>query len=158
MTRRLRPRISTEGGFGLIELMIALTVLVVGIAGTMAVFAGSILSLQHSSQEGTALTLADRQLEAYRSLDYSCIPASLPGSIPSGCQSYTAGTFPNPYEASHNTSSTESPDHKTYTVTTAISTTGSSKQVTVSVTQQGSSGVLARESSYFSSAGETAGG
>jgi type II secretory pathway pseudopilin PulG len=158
MRRRLRPSISREDGFGLIELMIALTVLVVGIAGTMAVFAGSILVLQHSTQEGTALTLADRQLEAYRSLDYSCIPASLPASIPSGCQSYTAGAFPNPYENSHTTSASESPDHRTYSVTTTISTTGSSKQVTVSVTAQGAGTVLARESSYFSSAGETGAG
>jgi type II secretory pathway pseudopilin PulG len=158
MTRRLRLLISNEDGFGLIELTIALMMLVVGIAGTMSVFAGSILALQHSSQEGTALTLADRQLEAYRSLDYSCVPAALPASIPSGCQPYTAGAFPNPYEGSHDTTASESPDHKAYTVTTTIATVGSSKKVTVSVTLQGASTVLAREASYFSSAGESGAG
>ena len=160
---RLRLRLGAEGGMGLVELLIAMTLLAVGIAAAMAVFASSILSLQRTGHEGTAITLADRQLEAYRALPFSCFPASLPSSAPSGCQTYTAGSFPNPYEASHTTTSSESPDHRIYTITTVLSSPGNCgatglKQLTVSVTLQGSSTVIGQESSCFSSAGETGDG
>ena len=107
--KRSRLRLADEGGIGLVELLIAMTLLAIGIAAAMAVFASSIVSLQRSGHEGTAITLADRQLETYRTMPFSCFPSSLPGSAPSGCQTYTAGTFPNPYDATHTTSSSESP-------------------------------------------------
>lgn len=156
----VRNRLSTlrtERGIGLIELLIALTVLAVGIAAVMSVFAGSILSLQHASKEGTAITLADRQLEAYRSMPWSCIPTSFPSSPPSGCLTFTG--FPNPYAATQTTTSSDSPDHRTYTVTTAIATaSGSTSQITVNVALSSGGPTLAQESSYFSSAGTSANG
>ena len=158
-----RTRLADERGVGLVELLIAMTILAIGIAAAMAVFASSIVSLQRSGHEGTAITLADRQLETYRTMPYSCFPSSLPGSAPSGCQTFTAGTFPNPYDATHTTSGSESPDHQTYTVTTTLASPGncgssSLKQVTVAVTLQGSSTVIGQESSCFSTAGESGDG
>lgn len=140
---------------GLIELMISLTILLVGVGGTMSLMAGSLITLGHASKEGTAITVADRQLEAYRSMPYLCISSSF--TTPSGCVSYSG--FPNPYAASQTTTSTDSPDHRSYDVTTSIaSATGSGVQVKVTVKLHGASTVLAQEASFFSAAGQSADG
>jgi Tfp pilus assembly protein PilV len=145
----------SENGQGLIELLIALMVLAIGIGSTLTLFADSLISMQHAGKEGTAITLADRQMETYRSMPYSCISSTF--AMPSGCVPYSG--FPNPYAASQTTSSSESPDHRLYDVTTAITAaSGSTYQVKITVAQHGSSRTLAQETSDFSSAGQTAGG
>jgi hypothetical protein len=45
------------------------------------------VSLRHSAREGTALTLADRQIEAYKSLPYDAIQLGSP-TIPGGSDPY----------------------------------------------------------------------
>ena len=55
----------------LIELLIAMTFLAVAVGALIAVFASSILSLRHTSIEGNALTLADKQMETFKTLAYS---------------------------------------------------------------------------------------
>ena len=145
-----------DDGIGLIELLISLTILVIGVAATLAVFSSSIIGLRHTGQEGTALTLADRQLEAYRAMPYSCIPPAAM-TAPSGC--LTPSGFPNPYSASQVTTSADSPDHKLYTVTTAVtSAAGSGVQISVSVALNSGGSTLAKETSYFSAAGTSANG
>jgi Tfp pilus assembly protein PilV len=165
MRRRgqLRSRaLGGEDGFGLIELLIAMTILTVAIGALIAVFGNSIVSLQHSAKEGTAITLADRQLESYRSMPFSCIPdASFPpATTPVGCGTYSG--FPNPYASTQITSSTESPDHRTYKVTTEVRTSaspgpdygcGGTTQIKVTVALNSGGPVLAKETSCFSSAG-----
>src|SRR5262249_9316742 len=75
MTRaRLPRRLEGDAGFGLVELLIAMSILTVAIGALVAVFGSSLAVLRHASAEGTALTLADRQLEAYRSMPFTCIP------------------------------------------------------------------------------------
>lgn len=151
--RQLRP--GSESGLGLVELLIALTVLAIGIGATLTLFADSLISMQHAGKEGTALTLADRQMESYRSIPYTCISSTF--TVPSGCITYSG--FPNPYAASQTTTSSESPDHRLYDVATSITAaTGSTYQIEVTVSQHGSTGVLAQETSDFSSAGTSAGG
>lgn len=63
-------RLSRNDGQGLIELIVALTILAVGIGAVVTVLTGSALSLQRSDQKGTALTLAETQIELYRNLPY----------------------------------------------------------------------------------------
>jgi type II secretory pathway pseudopilin PulG len=154
VTRRLRQlRPGSEAGQGLIEMLIAMTVLAVAIGSTLTIFAGSLISMQHAGAEGTALTLADRQMETYESMPFDCIAPTF--SAPAGCITYTG--FPNPYSASQTTTSSDSPDHRLYTVTTSITAAGSVDQITLTVTQSGSSRTLAQETSDFSSAGTPAG-
>ncbi len=148
--------ICAEEGIGLIELLIALTILVIGVAGTLAVFSSSIVGLRHTGQEGTAVTLADRQLETYRAMPFSCIPSSTM-IAPSGCLTPTG--FPNPYLANQVTTSSESPDHKIYKVTTTVSSvSGSGLQIAVTVALNSGGPTLANETSYFSAAGTSANG
>jgi type II secretory pathway pseudopilin PulG len=57
-------------GFGLVELLIALMVLNVGIFAVMSAFNSGALALRRASTVATASTLADEQMELYRSLTY----------------------------------------------------------------------------------------
>jgi prepilin-type N-terminal cleavage/methylation domain-containing protein len=67
--RRLRD----EDGFGLIELMIATTILVVALLGLAAGYDQAFLSLHRASTKSVATELADKQLELWRSLQYASI-------------------------------------------------------------------------------------
>jgi Tfp pilus assembly protein PilV len=71
----------------LIELVIAMTFIVVAVGALMTTYASSMVSLHHSGTEGTALTLADRQMEAYKSLPYDSIQLAS-STIPSGSDPY----------------------------------------------------------------------
>ncbi len=153
-----RPRARahhSEDGQGLIELLLALTILAVGIAATVAAFASSILSLQHASKEGTAVTLADRQLESYRAMPFICVPRS--GSIaqPAGCSvTPTYSAFPNPYSSPITVSGASAPDHRSYAVTTTVSASATEPVITVKVALTSApSVVLSQETSSFSDAG-----
>ena len=67
-------------------MVISLVILSVAITALLAVMTAGALSLQHASAEGTAGTLADKQLEVYRTIGYAnigicttsgtCIPSS----------------------------------------------------------------------------------
>src|SRR5438552_6610339 len=55
-----------EEAQGLVELIVALTVLAIGIGSLLTLLTSSALSLQRSDQKGTALVLAEKQIELYR--------------------------------------------------------------------------------------------
>jgi hypothetical protein len=127
----------------------------IGVGGVTTVFADCLTAMQHAGKEATATTLADRQMETYRSMPYSCISSVF--SVPSGCITYSG--FPNPYASSQTTTSADSPDHRLYDVTTSITAaSGSVYQIQVTVAQHGTSQTLAQETSNFSPAGQSAGG
>jgi type II secretory pathway pseudopilin PulG len=80
---RKRSRLRRDDGFTLVELLVAMMMLNVAILALVAVFASSALSLHRSAERGTAVTLAESQLEVYRTVaftsirvDSSLIPAS----------------------------------------------------------------------------------
>jgi prepilin-type N-terminal cleavage/methylation domain-containing protein len=66
-------RLHAEDGFGLIELMIAVTILTIALLALAAGYDQAFLALHRSSKESVATALADRQLELYRSLAYDSI-------------------------------------------------------------------------------------
>ena len=78
---------SNESGSMLIELVIAMTFIVVAVGALMSTYASSVVSLHRSGTSGTALTLADRQIEAYKSLPYDSIQLAT-STIPSGSDPY----------------------------------------------------------------------
>jgi prepilin-type N-terminal cleavage/methylation domain-containing protein len=78
--RRLPARLRAESaGFGLVELMIAITVLAVGIMALFAMFESGIRSISRASTVTTAGALADREMENYRAIRYDSI--GLPDSL-----------------------------------------------------------------------------
>jgi type II secretory pathway pseudopilin PulG len=152
ITQRLRARLRSEDGQGLIELLAALALLTIAMTALLASFSSSIISLRRAGGEGTALTVADRQMEIYRTLKYSCITLNS-GTAPSGCPAATG--FPNPYSADQTPSSTDTPDNRTYTVHTDITYSGTAplQQATVTVTVKDAVGtVRSTQSSLFSQA------
>jgi type II secretory pathway pseudopilin PulG len=70
--RRLR-RATADDGFGLVELLIAMTMLTVAIGALVTVFVASALSLRRAGEKGTALTLADTQMEKYRTRTFTSV-------------------------------------------------------------------------------------
>jgi prepilin-type N-terminal cleavage/methylation domain-containing protein len=62
-----------DEGFALIELLVAITVLTVGILAVASAFTAGTVSLRRASRATTAATLADTQMERYRALTYSAI-------------------------------------------------------------------------------------
>jgi Tfp pilus assembly protein PilV len=83
MRPKLVRKLSEENGQGLIELIIALIFLAVAVGAILAMTTAGAVSLQRAGQRGTALTLADTQLEKFRALAYQYIRldgAAIPGS------------------------------------------------------------------------------
>jgi prepilin-type N-terminal cleavage/methylation domain-containing protein len=90
MRSRLRPR--NDEGFGLIELMIAMTVLAVGILALFAMFESGIRSITRASTLTTAAALADKEIESFRAIRYVDI------GLPDGLVSSAASAAP-PYSS-----------------------------------------------------------
>jgi Tfp pilus assembly protein PilV len=168
--KRVLARLRSDGGFGLVELMIAMLILNVGLLSLMAAFANGIVTTRHGGRVATASTVADTQLELYRALTYSAIaldPSTIPASAPYTSDSaYSASqvTATCTGQVSSNPQCNASrtvtgPDHGTYQVDTYIvfltpPNGRPVKEVTVVVrdTQSLSGPALARRSSLFDEA------
>jgi type II secretory pathway pseudopilin PulG len=87
-------RVRAEQGQGLVELLIAMTVLSIGIGALLTLLGAGYVSLQRSERTGTANTLAENQLELYRGVSYPYIrlSASALGSVPAGSPYMTANS------------------------------------------------------------------
>ena len=69
----------------MIELLLAMTMLNIGLLAVVAAFSSGIVSLNRASRITTAAVLADGQMELYRAITYPSIrlePSSIPGSAP----------------------------------------------------------------------------
>jgi|SRR5215210_5970301 len=66
-------RARSEEGFGLIELLMAMTILNVGILALVAAFQSGAFALKRASATSTAAAIADIQLEKFRAITYSAI-------------------------------------------------------------------------------------
>ena len=72
-TRSVPARARNEEGFGLIELLISMTVLNVALLALIAALSSGAVALQRASTISTASALADAQMERYRALRLSDI-------------------------------------------------------------------------------------
>jgi Tfp pilus assembly protein PilE len=133
-------RLRQEKGFGMIELLMAMTMLNIGILALVASFNSGAVALKRAGKTATAATLADAQMELYRALKYGSIAlddtttktatdttyrndAVIAGNVNSevttttGC---TASPLTNECNPSRTIASTSSPDHRVYRVDTYI--------------------------------------
>jgi prepilin-type N-terminal cleavage/methylation domain-containing protein len=80
-----RARHREEAGFGLIEVLISMTVLAIGIMALFAMFASGIRQISRASTVTTASALADREMESFVAMRYDSIglPESLVTTAPS---------------------------------------------------------------------------
>jgi Tfp pilus assembly protein PilV len=66
-------RLRVEDAFGLVEILIALTLLNVALLTMLAAFQSGVVALRRASHISTGATLADIQMELYRSMPYAAI-------------------------------------------------------------------------------------
>jgi Tfp pilus assembly protein PilV len=71
--RRKRIGRSEEAGFGLVEVLIAMTMLAVGILALFAMFEAGIRQITRASTITTAGALADREMESFVAIRYDSI-------------------------------------------------------------------------------------
>ena len=69
----VRKRLRSEGGFGLVELLIAMVMLNIGLLAVVSAFSSGIVSLNRASRITTAAVAADQQMELYRALTHTSI-------------------------------------------------------------------------------------
>jgi type II secretory pathway pseudopilin PulG len=140
----VRKILRREGGFGLVELLLAMTMLNIGLLAVVAAFSSGVVSINRASRITTAAVLADGQMELYRALTYSSIrlePSSIPGGAPYTTDTAYAvtqvtGSCPGPPDECNASRQATGADGKTYRVDTyivSVSPTGGRpvKKVTV---------------------------
>lgn len=137
----MRVRLSSERGFGLIELLMAMVILNIGILAIVAAFSSSMFALNRASRISTASALADSQMELFRALTYNAIAldSTSLSSVDNTylCDSALGSSCPNPTAGEVTTACSGSPlpnqclpsrtatgaDRKRYRVDTYITTT-----------------------------------
>jgi Tfp pilus assembly protein PilV len=67
------PRVRDERGFGMIELLAAMTVMLVGVMSLFALFQAGIVQVRRASTITTASSLADAEMEKFRAIKYETI-------------------------------------------------------------------------------------
>jgi len=131
-------RLSSERGFGLIELLMAMVMLNIGLLAIVAAFNSGMFALNRASKISTASALADSQMELYRAVTYSAIAldSTALGSVDNTykCDSALGASCPNSSSGEVTTTCSGSPlpnecnpsraavgaDHKNYRVDTYI--------------------------------------
>ncbi len=169
-TRAVLTRLRGEKGFGLIELLMAMTMLNIGILALVAAFNSGAIALKRASRISTAAALADAQMELYRAITYNAIALDdnttknstdtlyrndtvLGGNI-NNDQTTTGCVSPLPNECIP-TRNAVGADHTKYRVDTYVTLTtppnGRSVKLVTVVVRDGFSpyGTLAREQSTF---------
>jgi type II secretory pathway pseudopilin PulG len=105
----LRRLAKSEEGFGLIELLIAMTVMVVAIMAIVAAFNSGMVTLNRASRASTAATLADIQMEGFRKMTYASITPTCASGTSAATDCLSPPVTPPP-----------APDGGTYQIRTAI--------------------------------------
>jgi prepilin-type N-terminal cleavage/methylation domain-containing protein len=86
----LRRLASSESGFTLVELLIAMVVMAIGISAIVAGYSSGLLGVNRARLTSTAGTLADKQMEAYRQGSFSSVPTTLQtATTPAGPDGHT---------------------------------------------------------------------
>jgi len=67
---------TSEGGFGLVELLIAMVVMSIGISAIVAGYSSGILAVGRAKATTTAGALADQKMEFYRQGSFASVPTT----------------------------------------------------------------------------------
>jgi prepilin-type N-terminal cleavage/methylation domain-containing protein len=174
---RVAARVRGDAGFGMVELLAAMSVLSVGVLALFVMFQSGMASIKRASDVTTAAALADTAMEQFRAVRYDTIglaasDVNAADSAYKGDPAYRAISSPQnqldstvvvgkcpatPCTSSVPTATTTGADGRTYRIDTYVSwrrftgaTSGRDlKLVTVVVRAPGTSRVLARVASSF---------
>jgi prepilin-type N-terminal cleavage/methylation domain-containing protein len=98
---RIRRRLpSNEAGFGMIELLIAMSILSIGILAVFALFQTGMVTIRRATTISTAAALADSEMEKFRAIKFSVIglddtEVATAGSLYLADTAYKAETTPS---------------------------------------------------------------
>ena len=85
----ISTRVREESGFGLVELLIAMTVMVVGITALVAGMSSGMVALQRAAKSSTAAAVADIQMEGVPEVEVRIDPTRparlRPPAVPTDC-------------------------------------------------------------------------
>jgi Tfp pilus assembly protein PilV len=84
-SRLLFARTRDEAGFGMIELLAAMTVMLVGLMAVFGLFRSGLVQLRRASTTTTAAALADATMERFRAARYDTLGIDATQTCPSGC-------------------------------------------------------------------------
>jgi len=130
--RRLRCRLRAQEGFGIIELMIAISILSIALFALLAGFVSGIATTRRAGYVATANALAGTQLDLYRALKYTDIALDSTAlnstdstyrgdaAIPGGIASETTTTCTGLPTQCNPSQTVTGPDHGSYRVDTYI--------------------------------------
>jgi prepilin-type N-terminal cleavage/methylation domain-containing protein len=83
--RPLFARAREERGFGMVELLAAMTVMLVGLMAVYGLFRSGLVQLRRASTATTAAALADAKMERLRAARYDTLGIDPTQTCPSGC-------------------------------------------------------------------------
>jgi prepilin-type N-terminal cleavage/methylation domain-containing protein len=79
-----------QRGFGMVELLAAMTIMLVGILAIFALFQSGVVQLRRASTVTTAGAIADGRMERLRAMEYASIGLDATQTCPSGCSAADA--------------------------------------------------------------------
>jgi len=88
------PAVDSEGGFGLVELLIAMVVLQVALLAIVGAFGAGAVALGRAAKINTAGALADQQMELYRAMPYAAVGLDTVGAPTTGTYVSDASVCP----------------------------------------------------------------
>jgi Tfp pilus assembly protein PilV len=154
----MTPRTREEGGFALVEMLIAIVVINVGLLAILLSLTSGVTTLRRAATTSTASAVGDKQLERYRALAFSSIYLDTT-SLAAVDSTYTSDSAYAASQVSQTCSplvtactpsqTVTGPDGHSYRVDTYIVWTTPAggtavKQVTVVVRKAGTTATLAR--------------
>ncbi|HEX2044314.1 MAG TPA: hypothetical protein VHF23_01665 [Gaiellaceae bacterium] len=83
--RPLLARAREERGFGMVELLAAMTVMLVGLLAVFALFQAGLVQIRRASTETTAAAVADAEMEKFRAIKYEALGLDAALTCASGC-------------------------------------------------------------------------
>lgn len=84
-SRPLPAWIRDERGFGMVELLAAMTVMLVGLLAVFSLFQAGIVQIKRASTATTAAAVADAEMEKFRAIKYEALGLDSSQTCPSGC-------------------------------------------------------------------------
>jgi type II secretory pathway pseudopilin PulG len=101
----ISTRVREESGFGLVELLVAMTIMVVAITALVAGLSSGFLAVNRAAKASTAAAVADIQMEGYRKVRFTAIPLTCVAPTPPATDCFTTNMVTGPdgrsYQVDH---------------------------------------------------------
>jgi len=150
--REWMRRCRREEGFGLIELLIAMTLLSVALLALFAAYSSGYTALKRATRVATATLLADSQMDRYRALQYANI--QLNTSCGTSCNEDTTYTSDSAYSSTAQVTGCSTTDASCIPTQTVTGADGNSYRIDSFIAYNCTSGTLSTSPSLTCGSGQ----